>query len=128
MKFRELISLPATVLRIRAAARRWHNLARSSGRALPPSELRMLRALDKTGAMVAGQVMTGGRAAPTRRPRVVIVGAGFGGINAAIGLKSADVDVIVIDRRNYHLSSLCSTRLPPPDCRPRRSPCRSAIC
>ena len=53
----------------------------------------MLRALDETGAMVAGQVMTGGRAAPTRRPRVVIVGAGFGGINAAMGLKSADVDV-----------------------------------
>ena len=42
-------------------------------------------------------------AAPARRPRVVIIGAGFGGINAAIGLKRADVDVTVIDRRNYHL-------------------------
>jgi NADH dehydrogenase len=43
------------------------------------------------------------RATPARRPRVVILGAGFGGINAAIGLRKADVDVIVIDRRNYHL-------------------------
>src|SRR5262245_7512556 len=42
-------------------------------------------------------------AVPARRPRVVIIGAGFGGINAAIGLRKADVDVTVIDRRNYHL-------------------------
>lgn len=33
----------------------------------------------------------------------MIIGAGFGGINAAVGLKKADVDVTVIDRRNYHL-------------------------
>ncbi|SFL03772.1 Pyridine nucleotide-disulphide oxidoreductase [Mesorhizobium albiziae] len=38
-----------------------------------------------------------------RRPRVVIIGAGFGGIDAVIGRKKTDVDVIVIDRRNYHL-------------------------
>jgi NADH dehydrogenase len=37
------------------------------------------------------------------RPRVVIVGAGFGGLNAALGLRNAPVDVTVIDRRNYHL-------------------------
>jgi NADH:ubiquinone reductase (H+-translocating) len=41
--------------------------------------------------------------APGHRPRVVIVGAGFGGINAAMGLRRADVDVTVVDRRNYHL-------------------------
>lgn len=41
------------------------------------------------------------RAAP--RPRVVIVGAGFGGLNAALALGKAPVDVTVIDRRNYHL-------------------------
>ena len=41
--------------------------------------------------------------APGRRPRVVILGAGFGGLNAAIGLRKADVDVTVVDRRNYHL-------------------------
>lgn len=38
-----------------------------------------------------------------RRPRVVILGAGFGGLAAARGLRHADVDVTVIDRRNYHL-------------------------
>jgi NADH dehydrogenase len=41
--------------------------------------------------------------AAAQRPRVVILGAGFGGINAAIGLAKADVDVTVVDRRNYHL-------------------------
>lgn len=37
------------------------------------------------------------------RPKVVIVGAGFGGLNAAKALKGADVDVTIIDRRNFHL-------------------------
>lgn len=37
------------------------------------------------------------------RTRVVIVGAGFGGLFAARGLRRANVDVIVIDRHNYHL-------------------------
>src|SRR6476659_3377585 len=37
------------------------------------------------------------------RPRVVIIGGGFGGLNAAMGLGKADVDVTVVDRRNYHL-------------------------
>ena len=42
-------------------------------------------------------------AAPGRRPQVVILGAGFGGLNAAVGLRNAPVDVTVVDRRNYHL-------------------------
>jgi len=33
----------------------------------------------------------------------VIAGAGFGGLTCARGLKHADVDVLLIDRRNYHL-------------------------
>src|SRR5438309_2440330 len=37
------------------------------------------------------------------RHRVVILGAGFGGLYAAKALKHAPVDVTVIDRRNYHL-------------------------
>src|SRR5438445_2229759 len=37
------------------------------------------------------------------RHRVVIVGGGFGGLRAARALKSAPVDVTLIDRRNYHL-------------------------
>ncbi len=36
-------------------------------------------------------------------PRVVIVGAGFGGLAVAQGLAGAPVAVTVIDRRNYHL-------------------------
>ena len=38
-----------------------------------------------------------------RRPAVVIVGAGFGGLRAAHALRKAPVDVILIDRHNYHL-------------------------
>ncbi|MEO8286671.1 MAG: NAD(P)/FAD-dependent oxidoreductase [Chloroflexota bacterium] len=38
----------------------------------------------------------------TRRPRVLIVGAGFGGINAAQALGNTDVDVLILDRNNYH--------------------------
>ena len=37
------------------------------------------------------------------RSKVIIIGGGFGGLNAAQALKSAPVDVTVIDRRNYHL-------------------------
>jgi NADH dehydrogenase len=37
------------------------------------------------------------------RPRVVIAGAGFGGLTCARGLKHAPVEVLLIDRRNYHL-------------------------
>jgi NADH dehydrogenase len=37
------------------------------------------------------------------RPRVVIVGGGFGGLYAARSLKHAEVDVTLIDRRNFHL-------------------------
>lgn len=37
------------------------------------------------------------------RPRVVIIGCGFGGLFAAQALRRAPVDVIVIDRTNHHL-------------------------
>lgn len=36
-------------------------------------------------------------------PHVVIIGAGFGGLNAALALGSAPVRVTVIDQHNYHL-------------------------
>jgi NADH:ubiquinone reductase (H+-translocating) len=35
--------------------------------------------------------------------RVVIVGGGFGGLQAALGLRRANVEVTLIDRRNFHL-------------------------
>jgi NADH:ubiquinone reductase (H+-translocating) len=37
-----------------------------------------------------------------QRPKVVIVGAGFGGIQAAVALRRVAVDVIVLDRQNHH--------------------------
>ncbi len=37
------------------------------------------------------------------RPRVVVVGAGFGGLNAVHALTRAAVDVVLIDRNNHHL-------------------------
>jgi NADH dehydrogenase FAD-containing subunit/uncharacterized membrane protein YphA (DoxX/SURF4 family) len=38
-----------------------------------------------------------------KRPHVVIVGAGFGGLKCASGLKDEAIDVTLIDRNNYHL-------------------------
>lgn len=37
------------------------------------------------------------------RKRVVIIGGGFGGLNAARALRHAPVIVTLIDRRNFHL-------------------------
>ncbi|HEX5208227.1 MAG TPA: NAD(P)/FAD-dependent oxidoreductase [Steroidobacteraceae bacterium] len=36
------------------------------------------------------------------RPRVIVVGGGFGGLSAVRGLRSAAVDVLLIDRVNHH--------------------------
>jgi NADH:quinone reductase (non-electrogenic) len=38
----------------------------------------------------------------TARPKIVIVGAGFGGLNAARALARLPVQVTLVDRRNYH--------------------------
>src|SRR6186713_1303395 len=35
-------------------------------------------------------------------PRVVILGGGFGGLGAALSLKKADADVVLVDRHDYH--------------------------
>ncbi|UGY20501.1 NAD(P)/FAD-dependent oxidoreductase [Bradyrhizobium septentrionale] len=40
---------------------------------------------------------------PAKPHRVVIVGAGFGGLEAAFGLSGAPVEITLIDRRNHHL-------------------------
>jgi NADH dehydrogenase len=38
-----------------------------------------------------------------RRPRVLIIGGGFGGLTCARALRRAPVDVTLVDRRNHHL-------------------------
>jgi NADH dehydrogenase len=56
----------------------------------------------------------------TPRPRIVIVGAGFGGLFAARALARAAADVTLIDRHNYHLFQpllyqVATAGLPPSD-------------
>ena len=42
-------------------------------------------------------------ATPPRRPRVVVIGAGFGGLAAVRRLRKAKVNVLLVDQHNYHL-------------------------
>jgi NADH dehydrogenase len=63
------------------------------------------------------------------RRRVVIVGAGFGGLAAARKLRGADVDVTLVDRMNHHLFQpllyqVAAGALSPSDC---ASPIRPAL-
>ncbi|MEY2526429.1 MAG: hypothetical protein QOE73_1200 [Verrucomicrobiota bacterium] len=50
----------------------------------------------------AGRLL-GMETTPTQKPRVVIIGAGFGGLEAAKKLSGQAVRVTVVDRTNYHL-------------------------
>ncbi|SEW01723.1 NADH dehydrogenase [Chitinophaga sp. YR573] len=38
----------------------------------------------------------------TQKPRVVIIGAGFGGLNTATGLSDEKFQVVLFDKHNYH--------------------------
>src|SRR6202012_3172873 len=42
-------------------------------------------------------------AATSKTHRVVIVGAGFGGLEAGFGLAGAGLEITIVDRRNHHL-------------------------
>src|ERR687897_2460522 len=44
-----------------------------------------------------------GASSAGQRHRVVVVGGGFGGLNAVRELADADVDVTLVDRTNHHL-------------------------
>ncbi|MGO9695149.1 MAG: NAD(P)/FAD-dependent oxidoreductase, partial [Mycobacterium sp.] len=44
-----------------------------------------------------------GKLAPLQRPRVVVIGSGFGGLTATKALKTAPVDVTMIARTQHHL-------------------------
>src|ERR1700760_1796658 len=54
------------------------------------------------GASVSGIVSKIPAIKAGRRPRVLILGGGFAGLNAALGLAKLPVDVTVVDRRNHH--------------------------
>ena len=58
-----------------------------------------------------------------RRPRVVIVGAGFGGISAARALADTPLDVTIVDQHNFHtfsplLYQVATSSLAPDDIAP----------
>ena len=59
----------------------------------------MTHAVHGDGAPPTGSTGTGDA---STRPHVVIVGAGFAGLEAAKALQKADVRVTLIDRNNYH--------------------------
>src|SRR5215207_7777084 len=46
--------------------------------------------------------MSASSGAPTQRHRVVVIGGGFGGLQAARHLATAPVDLTIVDRRNFH--------------------------
>src|SRR5690349_24767903 len=51
---------------------------------------------------MAENTVAGGQV-ESRKHRVVVVGGGFGGLNATRALANADVEVTVVDRTNHHL-------------------------
>ena len=58
--------------------------------------------------------------AEVRRPRVIIIGGGFGGLHAARTLRRADVEILLLDRTNHHLFQpllyqVATATLPPTD-------------
>src|SRR5687768_742860 len=60
------------------------------------------------------------RATFVSRPRIVIIGAGFGGLFAAKALARVPADVTIVDRHNYHLFQpllyqVATAGLPPSD-------------
>ena len=59
--------------------------------------------LQREGAPAPRAPATAAPSAGATRPRVVIVGAGFGGLRAARALGNAPVDIVLVDRHNYHL-------------------------
>ena len=58
------------------------------------------------GFIPSGRCPRGAAAASSRhgdkRPRVLVLGGGFGGIGAARKLKDADADVVLVDKHDYH--------------------------
>jgi len=47
----------------------------------------------------------------TDQKRLIIIGGGFAGMELARRLKDEPIQVVLIDKNNYHTSNLCYTRL-----------------
>src|SRR5215207_7685985 len=71
-----------------------HTCARVSARTHPSSRFRFRF---RSRSCPATMTTTG-----SRRPQVVIIGGGFGGLTAARAFRRSAVDVTVIDRNNHH--------------------------
>ena len=68
------------------------------------SQTALRAATDRDNAYTpAMEASTAAASSAGDRPRIVIVGAGFGGLVAARALRRVAAKVTVIDRRNYHL-------------------------
>ena len=82
---------------------------RSSGTSSEASEPPVAQSVGKVQRTIrqfspnSNDTRNSGTDVATKRPHVVIIGAGFGGLAAAKGLRHADVDVTVVDQRNHHI-------------------------
>lgn len=75
-----------------------------SGRHRPkPAVSQRLAHTDAVFSQNSTTTPSSGTEKATRRPHVVIVGAGFGGLAAVKGLRGVDVDVTIVDQRNHHI-------------------------
>src|SRR6266702_7008109 len=85
------------------------NLTLKDIRFLPPFQIKLDRPLaSKVQIMKTDASSTPGAAQNLQEKvttllRVVIIGAGFGGLEAARALRNAPVHITVIDRNNHHL-------------------------
>src|SRR5450830_1022212 len=66
----------------------------------PPRNPSMLR---RSALSLAGHRVSRSRLIQMPLPRVVIIGAGFGGLACARKLARKPVEVLILDRNNYHL-------------------------
>jgi NADH:ubiquinone reductase (H+-translocating) len=65
--------------------------------------IRKRKAVSKRYGILFIHDETGGNIVEKEKAEVIIVGAGFGGLNAARELSQAPVNVTLLDRHNYHL-------------------------